>query len=64
MLRSNVVDEGIRGRQQRSDEKDRIGAARLFRMSGQDDAMAAVLDGDGVLYSRARFVNEAGADAP
>jgi hypothetical protein len=63
MLRSNVVVEGIRGLQRRSDEKDRVGEARLFTMIGEEDAMAAVLEGDGVPYSGERFVNEAGAGA-
>lgn len=63
MLRSNVVVEGIRGQQQRSDEKDRFGEVRLFRMCRQDDAMAAVLDGDSVPRSGECFVDEAGAGA-
>jgi hypothetical protein len=63
MLRRNVVDEGIRGQQQRSDEKDRFGEVRLFRMCRQDDAMAAVLDEDRVPCSGECFVDEAGAGA-
>lgn len=63
MLRRNVVVEGIRGQQQRSDEKDPFGAVRLFRMCRQDDAMAVVLDVDRVPYDEDRFVDEAGAGA-
>ena len=63
VLTRNVVVEGIRGQQQRSDEKDRFGEVRLFRMCHQDDAMAAVLDGDRVAYGGERFVDEAGAGA-
>jgi hypothetical protein len=63
MLRSNVVVEGIGGQQQRSDEKDRFGEVRLVRICRQDNAMAVVLDGNRVPYSRERFVDEAGAAA-